>query len=45
VRVVQQLYTGATTKIRTSFGATAPVRVDRGTIQGDTLSLSVSVLP
>lgn len=38
VQVVQKLYSGATTTITTSFGETDPVAVDRGTLQGDTLS-------
>ncbi|KAJ9514694.1 hypothetical protein QJQ45_028426 [Haematococcus lacustris] len=35
---VKDLYTGATTCFRTPFGPTDPVPVDRGTIQGDSLS-------
>ncbi|KAJ9532909.1 hypothetical protein QJQ45_011003 [Haematococcus lacustris] len=35
---VKDLYTGATTRFRTPYGPTDPVPVDRGTIQGDSLS-------
>ncbi|KAJ9521498.1 hypothetical protein QJQ45_008788 [Haematococcus lacustris] len=35
---VKDLYTGATTRFRTPYGPTNPVPVDRGTIQGDSLS-------
>ncbi|KAJ9532364.1 hypothetical protein QJQ45_010440 [Haematococcus lacustris] len=35
---VKDLYTGATTRFKTPYGPTDPVRVDRGTIQGDSLS-------
>jgi exonuclease III/ribonuclease HI len=38
IEVVRGLYTGATTSIRLPAGRTEPVNVDRGTIQGDTLS-------
>jgi hypothetical protein len=32
------LYSGVTTRVRTPFGLTAPIAVNRGTIQGDSLS-------
>ncbi|KAJ9516740.1 hypothetical protein QJQ45_027152, partial [Haematococcus lacustris] len=35
---VKDLYTGATTRFKTPYGPTDPVPVDRGTIQGDSLS-------
>ncbi|KAJ9519674.1 hypothetical protein QJQ45_013303, partial [Haematococcus lacustris] len=35
---VRDLYTGATTRFKTPYGQTDPVPVDRGTIQGDSLS-------
>jgi hypothetical protein len=38
VQVVRKLYSGATTTISTSFGDSDPVSIDRGTLQGDTLS-------
>ena len=38
VAVVRNLYTGVTTRIQSSAGATDAIPVQRGTIQGDTLS-------
>ena len=38
IQVVQNLYTDATTKIRLPYVETDAIRIDRGTIQGDTLS-------
>ena len=38
IEVVKQLYTGATTAFKTPYGLTAPIAVQRGTIQGDSLS-------
>jgi hypothetical protein len=38
VEVVKDLYTGAFTQYRTPPGLTPPVRIERGTVQGDTLS-------
>ncbi len=38
VEVVKDLYDGATTSYVTDYGPTAPMRVERGTLQGDTLS-------
>ena len=38
VRVVADLYTNATTKIKIPAGTTAPIQLNRGTIQGDSLS-------
>ncbi|KAJ9532318.1 hypothetical protein QJQ45_010383 [Haematococcus lacustris] len=35
---VKDLYTGATTRFKTPYGHTDPVPVNRGTIQGDSLS-------
>ncbi|MGQ3168990.1 MAG: reverse transcriptase domain-containing protein, partial [Hydrogenophaga sp.] len=35
---MKDLYTGATTRFKTPYGHTDPVPVDRGTIQGDSLS-------
>ncbi|KAJ9524404.1 hypothetical protein QJQ45_008605 [Haematococcus lacustris] len=35
---VKDLYTGATTRFKTPYGPTDPIPVDRGTIQGDSLS-------
>jgi ribonuclease HI len=38
IEVVRDLYTNATTTFCTPYGATAQVPVDRGTLQGDSLS-------
>jgi hypothetical protein len=38
VEVVKDLYDGATTSYVTDYGPTAPMTVERGTLQGDTLS-------
>ena len=38
VEVVKDLYTGATTSYFTDYGPTPPITVDRGTLQGDSLS-------
>ncbi len=38
MEVVRDLYDGATTSYVTDFGPTAPINVERGTLQGDTLS-------
>jgi exonuclease III len=38
VEVVKDLYDGATTSYVTDYGPTAPISVERGTLQGDTLS-------
>ena len=38
LEVVKNLYMGATTAISTPFGPTVPISMDRGTIQGDSLS-------
>lgn len=38
IQVVQNLYTGAQTRIKTQHGTSAPITLERGTIQGDTLS-------
>jgi len=38
VEVVKQLYTGTTTSFKTPYGETAPLTLQRGTIQGDSLS-------
>jgi hypothetical protein len=38
VKVVQDLYTGATPSVQTPFGPTTPINIHRGTIQGDSLS-------
>jgi hypothetical protein len=38
VKMVQNLNTGATTSVQTSFGPTTPINIHRGTIQGDSLS-------
>lgn len=38
IEVVKQLYTGTTTTIKTPHGNTNPIPMDRGTIQGDSLS-------
>lgn len=44
IEVVKQLYTGATTTISTPFGPLQPINMDRGTIQGDSLSPFLFVL-
>jgi hypothetical protein len=38
LEVVKDLYTGATTTFQTPYGPTNPIAVDRGTLQGDSLS-------
>lgn len=38
IEAVKDLYTGTNTKVRTPFGDTDSIRIDRGTIQGDSLS-------
>ena len=38
VEVVKQLYTGTTTEFKTPYGNTQPIPLQRGTIQGDSLS-------
>jgi hypothetical protein len=38
VEVVKDLYTGTTTTVQTPYGPTRPLNIDRGTIQGDSLS-------
>ena len=39
IEVMAVLYTNAITKIRLNFAETGPIKIERGTIQGDTLSL------
>jgi hypothetical protein len=38
INVIKDLYTGTTTVIQTRHGTTPPITVNRGTIQGETLS-------
>ena len=38
IEIVKDLYTGASTQYQTPYGLMPPVPVDRGTMQGDTLS-------
>jgi len=38
IEVITELYTDAITKIRLYFAETGPIKIERGTIQGDTLS-------
>ena len=38
LEVVKDLYTGATTTMVTPYGPTSPIEVQRGTLQGDSLS-------
>ena len=38
IHVIADLYTDAITKIRLYFAETYPIAIERGTIQGDTLS-------
>jgi ribonuclease HI len=38
VQAVQKLYSGASTCIRTAFGESEPIPIERGTLQGDSLS-------
>ena len=44
VEVVRDLYTGVTTRVRTPFCFTPNINVDRGTIQGDSLSPFLFIL-
>ncbi len=39
IEVIAELYTYAMTKIRLYCAETGPIKIERGTIQGDTLSL------
>ncbi len=38
IEVIAELYTDAITKIKLDFAETGPIKIERGTIQGDTLS-------
>ena len=38
IDVVKDLYTGATTQVKWGTGFTSPIPVDRGSLQGDSLS-------
>lgn len=38
VEAIKNLYTGVTTCVQTPFGPTRPIAIERGTIQGDSLS-------
>ncbi len=38
IEVIAELYTDAITKIKLYFAETGPTKIERGTIQGDTLS-------
>ena len=38
IEVIAELYTDAITKIKLYFAETGPIKIERGTIQGDTLS-------
>ena len=38
IEVIKDLYTGATTQVKWDHGITSPIPVDRGSIQGDSLS-------
>ncbi len=38
IEVIAELYTDAITKIKVYFAETGPIKIERGTIQGDTLS-------
>ena len=38
IEVVKDIYTGATTRYTTPYGCTKAIQIDRGTLQGDTLS-------
>ena len=44
LQVVQGLYHNATTKVATPYGHTAPIRIQRGTLQGDSLSPFLFIL-
>lgn len=44
IEVVKDLYDGATTMCSTPTGDTAPLQIDRGTIQGDSLSPFLFIL-
>ena len=44
IEVVKDLYTDVTTSIKTVYGPTEPIKVDRGSIQGDSLSPLIFIL-
>jgi exonuclease III/ribonuclease HI len=44
IRAVRNLYAHATTRIRTEHGCTSPIPIERGTVQGDTLSPVLFIL-
>lgn len=44
IEVVKDLYKEAHTSIKTPYGSTPPIPIDRGTIQGDSLSPFLFVL-
>jgi hypothetical protein len=44
IEVVKDLYMGAQTRFHTPHGPTAPIPIDRGTIQGDSLSPFLFIL-
>jgi hypothetical protein len=44
VDVIRDLYTNATTSVESLHGSTPPILIDRGTIQGDTLSPLLFIL-
>ena len=42
--MVRGIYSGATTRVQTSYGDTAAIPISRGTIQGDSLSPFLFIL-
>jgi hypothetical protein len=44
IRVVRDLYKQARTTVRTEHGHTAPIPIERGTVQGDTLSPALFII-
>jgi hypothetical protein len=44
IEVVKNLYSNAITSIHTPYGDTPPIKMERGTIQGDSLSPFLFIL-
>ncbi|GIL52451.1 hypothetical protein Vafri_8327, partial [Volvox africanus] len=44
IQVIRDLYSQARTTVRTEHGSTAPIMIQRGTVQGDTLSPALFII-